>query len=304
MKVDTKEIKESQALETADLRSLEGPQAEQSLELRLLAILNEADLNEQEFLQRCFPDRYEVVEIDGQLFCELDSGEIVETTLKDLQADLLWGISYTFDESVSHDTAAAYEAAKEAFIQGYYSGIQEILKGIRGPITEHTESFRSLGHRMLAFPQPWGKDMGVLAEQIALSMLVRNQDLEIQVASASPREDVELKVDFFLAWQDEQSGLRRCCGVQFFNAPKRAQLEYKVTQIAEASRQLQDLNIALDGVPVEGIVPLKVNWKFLKQRLNRWHEDDRPPGGVERYLRDSEKEQVFRVVRQREPGVL
>ncbi len=250
----------------------------------------------------------------GSYYIENKKGEHVPFHFHDIGPDLEWGVAYRPSPSVPKD---AWRSVRKR------SAIAEARMDIEGIDNEELAESECLSLPTTTLSGKWieqsfrlGKNPGlhgVISERMAKNALLRlskeQPDLGIRVENANAIEDAELKYDFKVQFDEshrrgiatEPEGFsredyvaeKRMLGIQF----TAGSIQGKTAKIVEARKHLDDEQMQRHVKhKVEDIVLVQLNLS-AQERYQHWLNEEKPPGGPERYIDKYEIDYLIECIR-------
>ncbi len=226
-------------------------------------------------------------------------GERIALTEAELLTDGEWGTKYDLDhKTVPRNIRKEYliEEAKRKLLE---LADKQILKQMIS--SRDVDEFRKSAYSGLKRERASGVEQpGHIAEKMVrlfLRKLALQHDLDFDIQTADVSEDVERKVDFIIVRKSRARGVGveanetvDRLGVQFTVNSNPEVLEKKRQQIKKAKSRLRPEDT------IEDLVLVQMNVSDVTTLLKKWKDAGRPPGGPDKLLPESIKEQIFKKV--------
>lgn len=226
-------------------------------------------------------------------------GERMVVTEGELLTDGEWGVQYDFDpETVPRAVRKEYlvEDAKRKLL-----GLadRQILRQML--TSRDVDMYKKTAYSELKRERASGVEAsGHVAEKMVrlfLRKLAIDHGLDFDVQAADVSEDVERKIDFVIIRKARGRGVHveanetvDRLGVQFTVTENPEMLEGKRRAIAKAKARLRPEDT------IEDLVLVQMNAPDVVALQKKWKDSGKPPGGPDKLLPESIKEQIFKKV--------
>lgn len=241
------------------------------------------------------PGSREVGYRDGRLWWSRPDGREVPVTLGEVVTDLAWGLDCHLDR----DTVPR-NMRKRLLIERAKSQLQDLLD--MQIMAEEIASDQTHPDRARAYEavrerrERGGFAMGFAAEKMMIQLFRKleiDRGLPCQVLGADVYQDVAQKIDFIIRRTDHTRGVRvedggeevQNKGIQFTLNTQRFVLNRKIDQIRRSKQKLTEED------RIDDIMLVVMDMKWMVDAYRQW-EEDKPPGGPDKFLDGAVRKQI------------